>query len=147
MGYLEQPARDSRAQDGDASQAIPCPYSPHSLRATSATLLPGTGVDIRKVQELLGHRHITTTQIYDKRRIAAAFGALPRHAHLITPGTTNIGVRFMTDSAMTPTCSSLLIMTAPHRVYLPASVMPVDKEGNVSADHSCSNQHPEPDNC
>jgi site-specific recombinase XerD len=43
-------------------------YSTHSLRATSATLLLDAGVDIRKVQELLGHRHVTTTQIYDKRR-------------------------------------------------------------------------------
>jgi integrase/recombinase XerC len=43
-------------------------YSTHSLRATTATLLLDASVDIRKVQELLGHRHITTTQIYDKRR-------------------------------------------------------------------------------
>jgi site-specific recombinase XerD len=43
-------------------------YSTHSLRATTATLLLDAGVDIRKVQELLGHRHGTTTQIYDKRR-------------------------------------------------------------------------------
>jgi integrase/recombinase XerC len=43
-------------------------YSTHSLRATTATLLLEAGVDIRKVQELLGHRHVTTTQIYDKRR-------------------------------------------------------------------------------
>lgn len=43
-------------------------YSPHSLRATTATLLLDAGVDITKVQDLLGHRHITTTQIYDKRR-------------------------------------------------------------------------------
>jgi integrase/recombinase XerD len=73
MGYLERLPRDARA--GDAGPAPPCPYSPHSLRATSATLLLGAGVDIRKVQELLGHKHITTTQIYDKRRIAAAEGA------------------------------------------------------------------------
>ena len=43
-------------------------YSTHSLRATTATLLLDAGVHIHKVQELLGHRHITTTQIYDKRR-------------------------------------------------------------------------------
>jgi site-specific recombinase XerD len=45
-----------------------CIYTPHSLRATTATLLLDAAVDIAKVQELLGHRHITTTQIYDKRR-------------------------------------------------------------------------------
>jgi site-specific recombinase XerD len=54
--------------------ATRCPYSPHPLRATSATLLLGAGVDIRKVQELLGHKQITTTQIYDKRPRAAAEG-------------------------------------------------------------------------
>lgn len=43
-------------------------YVPHSLRATTATLLLEAGEDICHVQHLLGHRHITTTQIYDKRR-------------------------------------------------------------------------------
>jgi len=33
-----------------------------------ATLLLDASVDIRKVQDLLGLPHITTTQIYDKRR-------------------------------------------------------------------------------
>jgi integrase len=43
-------------------------FSTHSPRATTATLLLDAWVDIRKVQELLGHRHVTTTQIFDKRR-------------------------------------------------------------------------------
>jgi site-specific recombinase XerD len=50
-------------------------FIPHSLRATTATLLLDAGVDIRKVQDLLGHRHITTTQIYDKRRRSTAESA------------------------------------------------------------------------
>ena len=50
-------------------------YSPHSLRATTATLLLDVGVDITKVQHLLGHKHITTTQIYDKRRRATSESA------------------------------------------------------------------------
>ena len=33
------------------------------------------GVDIIMVKELLGHRHVTTTQIYDKRRRSAREGA------------------------------------------------------------------------
>ena len=52
----------------DGKPRLRCIYTPHSLRATNATLLLDGNIDIRKVQELLGHRHVTTTQIYDKRR-------------------------------------------------------------------------------
>lgn len=45
-----------------------CVDTPHSLRTTTATLLLEAGVDIRKVRDLLGNRHVTTTQIYDQRR-------------------------------------------------------------------------------
>lgn len=55
-----------------------CLYTPHSTRATNATLLLEAGEDIRKVQELLGHRHVTTTQIYDKRRRQTADSASHR---------------------------------------------------------------------
>ena len=51
-------------------------YSSHKLRHTAATLMLQNGVDVRAVQEVLGHDHLNTTQIYthidnDALRVAA----------------------------------------------------------------------------
>lgn len=43
----------------DASQ-----LSSHKLRHTAATLMLKNGVDVRTLQEVLGHEHLNTTQIY-----------------------------------------------------------------------------------
>jgi len=39
-------------------------YSSHKLRHTAATLMLKSGVDVRTLQELLGHENLNTTQIY-----------------------------------------------------------------------------------
>ncbi|SHH49922.1 Site-specific recombinase XerD [Sporobacter termitidis DSM 10068] len=58
-------------------------YSSHKLRHTAATLLLRNGVDVRTLQELLGHEHLNTTQIYthvenDSLREAAALSPLSK---------------------------------------------------------------------
>ena len=42
----------------------PTLYSAHKLRHTAATLMLQSGVDVRTLQEVLGHDHLNTTQIY-----------------------------------------------------------------------------------
>ncbi len=39
-------------------------FSAHKLRHTAATLMLGNGVDVKTVQEVLGHENLNTTQIY-----------------------------------------------------------------------------------
>jgi len=56
-------------------------YSAHKLRHTAATLMLQNGVDVRTLQELLGHENLNTTQIYthidnSELRIAAAANPL-----------------------------------------------------------------------
>ncbi len=58
-------------------------YSSHKLRHTAATLMLQNGVDVRTLQEVLGHDHLNTTQIYthvdsDDLRTAARANPLGR---------------------------------------------------------------------
>lgn len=55
-------------------------YSSHKLRHTAATLMLQNGVDVRTLQEVLGHDHLNTTQIYthvDNEGLRAAAQANP----------------------------------------------------------------------
>lgn len=58
----------------------PSQYSAHKLRHTAATLMLSQGVDVRTLQELLGHEHLNTTQIYthvDNTELRLAANASP----------------------------------------------------------------------
>jgi site-specific recombinase XerD len=69
MGYLSQlPGAMQEKELPSGEKVQECVYPPHSLRATTATLLLDARESIESVQGLLDHKHMTTTQIYDKRR-------------------------------------------------------------------------------
>ncbi len=69
-------------------------YSAHKLRHTAATLMLQNGVDVKAVQEVLGHEHLNTTEIYthidnESLRVAAKANPLgkvkpPREAKKAT---------------------------------------------------------------
>lgn len=61
-------------------------YSSHKLRHTAATLMLQNGVDVRTLQEVLGHEHLNTTQIYthvdnENLRVAAQSNPLGKLKH------------------------------------------------------------------
>lgn len=79
-GVLSQGMVQKAVARSRIALGLPASATPHALRHSFATHLLGAGVDLRSLQELLGHASLSSTQIYT-RVDAATLLDVYRSAH------------------------------------------------------------------